>query len=304
MRILITGAGGMLGKDLVRAFSGEHKVYGIDREASGTKNLAPGEIEFSQVDITNREEIVKAISEVKPEAVIHTAAYTDVDGCQKNKDLAYKVNGIGTKNVALASAKCRAVMIYISTDFVFDGDKREPYLETDEPHPLSIYGKSKLEGEKSLPSLLEKYLIIRTSWLFGRHGRNFVDTIVKLARAAKELKVVDDQIGSPTYSKDLAQAIRRLITLVPDTGSGLRELSGIYHITNSGSCSWYEYASEIVGYLGLENILLEPISSSVSQRLAPRPAYSVLNNERFEQVTGYSMRPWRQALKEYLKEVE
>ena len=195
MRTLITGASGMLGVDLVDVLSKEHEVTGIDIRDPGSWILDLGSVKFSKADITNKNGIIKAICGARPEVVIHTAAYTDVDGCEKNRDLAYKVNGMGTQNVVLACKACKALLVYISTDFVFDGEKKEPYRESDKPNPLSTYGKSKLEGEKYISLLLNKYFIIRTSWLFGKYGRNFVKTILKLLQEEKELKVVDDQIG-------------------------------------------------------------------------------------------------------------
>ncbi|GAI07647.1 unnamed protein product, partial [marine sediment metagenome] len=176
--ILITGACGMLGRDLVEALSKENEVVGLDVKKPGFRLQAAG---FIKADITNKEEIIKVIRDEKPEIVIHAAAYTDVDGCEQNENLAYRVNGTGTQNVVLACKECKAIIAYISTDFVFDGEKKEPYLESDKPNPLSVYGKSKLEGERHVSSLLDRYFIIRTSWLFGKHGKNFVNTILKLA---------------------------------------------------------------------------------------------------------------------------
>ena len=298
MRILITGACGMLGRDLVEALSKEHGVTGLD--IKGFRFPVYG-LRFIVCDITDREETIKAICGARPEVVIHTAAYTDVDGCEKNPDLAYRVNGTGTQNVALASKESKAVMIYISTDFVFDGEKRRPYLESDRPNPLSIYGKSKLEGERHTSLLLDRYFIIRTSWLFGRHGRNFVDTILKLAGEKKELKVVNDQIGSPTYTKDLAQAISKLI---PNSQLLITNY-GIYHISNSGSCSWYEFAREIIHASHIPHPpSLKPISSEELNRPAKRPKFSVLDNVRYIKTVGKSLRPWQEALKEYIGKIE
>lgn len=298
MRILITGASGMLGTDLVEALSKEHEVVGLD--IKGSRFTVHG-LRFIVCDITDKEEIIKAICDARPEVVIHTAAYTDVDGCEKNPDLAYSINSSGTQNVALACQKCKAVMAYISTDFVFDGEKREPYLENDKPNPLSIYGKSKLEGEKYVSSLLDHYLIIRTSWLFGEHGKNFVDTILKLAKEKKELRVVNDQIGAPTYTKDLAQAIKHLLNLIQDPGSRIQDLFGIYHISNSGSCSWYEFAQEILRVTSHE-LRVASISSEELNRPAKRPKFTVLDNSRYIKTVGKPLRPWQEALKEYLRE--
>ncbi len=296
MRILITGASGMLGTDLVETLSKEHEVVGLDIK---TPPFTVHRSQFTVCDITNEKEVMKAVCDVKPEVVIHAAAYTDVDGCEKNEDLAYRVNGTGTRNVTLACQKCKAVMAYISTDFVFDGEKKELYLESDKPNPLSIYGKSKLEGERYISSLLDKYFIIRTSWLFGRHGRNFVNTILKLAQEKKELRIVNDQIGSPTYTKDLAQSIKKLIT---DHCSQSTDF-GIYHISNSGSCSWYEFAQEILRVKGY-GLRVKGISSEELERPARRPKFSVLDNSRYIKTVGKPLRPWQKALKEYIGKIE
>ena len=288
--------------------SPKSKVSILRSRASAEDGQSPKSIKFVEADITNEEEVMKAVCDTRPEIVIHAAAYTDVDGCEKNEDLAYRINGTGTQNVALACRKCKAVIAYISTDFVFDGEKKEPYLESDEPNPLSIYGKSKLKGERHISSPLDKYFIIRTSWLFGRHGRNFVNTILKLAQEKKELRVVNDQIGSPTYTKDLAYAINKLLHhtshipgLAPRSGAGTHHTDtfSIYHISNSGSCSWYEFAQEIlrVTSYGLQ---VKSISSEELERPARRPKFSVLDNSRYIRAVDKSLRPWQEALREYL----
>ncbi len=299
MRILVTGACGMLGRDLVEVLSKKHKVVGLDVKSPKSKVQSPKSVKFVEADIANKEEIIEAICDVKPEVVIHAAAYTDVDGCEKNKDLAYKVNSTGTQNVALACKRCNAVMAYISTDFVFDGEEKRPYLENDKPNPLSVYGKSKLAGERHVSSLLDRYFIIRTSWLFGKHGKNFVNTILKLAKEKKELRVVNDQIGSPTYTKDLAYAIKKLIT---DHRSPITDF-GVYHISNSGSCSWYEFAQEILRVTSYE-LRVKGISSEELNRPARRPRFSVLDNSRYIKTVGEPLRLWQKALREYLKTSE
>lgn len=305
MRTLVTGACGMLGRDLVVTLSKEHEVMGLDIKIQNSKFKIQNLSKLIEADITKKEEIIKVICDEKPEVVIHTAAYTDVDGCEKNPDLAYKVNGTGTQNVALACKECKAVMTDISTDFVFDGEKKEPYLESDKTNSLSVYGKSKLEGERYLFSLLDRYFIIRTSWLFGKHGRNFVNAILKLAQEKKELRVVDDQIGSPTYTRDLSQAIKHLLDLIQDPVSSIQDLFGIYHISNSGSCSWYEFAQEIIRMSDIRyqmsDIKLLPIPSQELNRPAKRPKFSVLDNRRYIKTVGKSLRPWQEALKEYLR---
>ncbi|MCK4325482.1 dTDP-4-dehydrorhamnose reductase, partial [bacterium] len=216
---------------------------------------------------------------------------------------AYEINAVGSRNVALACQKCGTAGVYMSTDFVFNGKKVQPYIEQDEPHPLNIYGKSKLEGEGYFSSLLDRCFIVRSSWLFGQFGKNFVDTILKLAgkgkekekEKEKELKVVNDQVGSPTYSKDLAKAIGNLIK----TSS-----YGIFHISNRGSCSWYEFALTILKYAGIQDVTVQPITSDELNRQAKRPKMSILDNTRYVQTAGKPLRPWPDALEDYLREQE
>ncbi|MCK4436701.1 dTDP-4-dehydrorhamnose reductase, partial [bacterium] len=247
-----------------------------------------------ECDITDQAEVSKAICEISLDLVIHAAAYTDVDGCETCPDRAYEINAVGSRNVALACQKCGTAGVYMSTDFVFNGKKVQPYIEEDEPQPLSIYGKSKLEGERHFSSLLDKYFIVRSSWLFGQFGKNFVDTILKLAGKGKEkeLKVVNDQIGSPTYSKDLAKAIGNLIK----TSS-----YGIFHISNRGSCSWYEFALTILKYAGIQDVTVQPITSDELNRPAKRPEMSILDNAHYIQTVGKALRPWPDALDDYLR---
>lgn len=278
MKILVTGCKGMLGRELVSVFSEDYTVRGID---------------VDEADITDREKIIATIETIAPDLIIHTAAYTDVDGCEKNVGIAYRVNGVGTQNVAIACRQIDATLVYISTDFVFDGTKREPYLESDQSNPLNVYGKSKLRGERYVQTLLNKYFIVRTSWLFGGNGRNFVETILRLAKEKDKLNIVDDQVGSPTYTKDLAYEIKRLIKA---------NSYGIYHISNNGSCSWYEFAKEIFKVTNLNHIKVIPVKSAELNRPAPRPSYSVLKNYRLELTIGDEMRRWQGALNDYLQD--
>ena len=213
--------------------------------------------------------------------------------------------------MALACAAAGAALIYISTDFVFDGKKKKPYKETDRTGPLNVYGDSKLKGEAAVKKAAKRYLILRTSWLYGKHGKNFVDTIIGKAKTVKVIKVVDDQVGSPTYTKDLAKAIHVLIHRVGgDVGSNAsparwaskpRRWAGIYHISNSGSVSWFDYAKEILRLAGSKTKVV-PISSRELARPARRPTMSVLDNSKFNRFTGYKMRHWRKALKEYVQQ--
>ena len=302
-KVLITGSSGMLGTDLCQALRSEYEIYGIDISSRAGLNLpynsASAVQRYYQCDITNESETLSVLSKIKPDIVIHTAAWTDVDGCELGKDKAYKINSEGTENVALGCKETGATLIYISTDFVFDGKKKSAYKETDETGPLSIYAESKLLGENAIDRILTGYFIIRTGWLYGKNGKNFVDTIIEKAGLKKELRVVDDQVGSPTYTKDLAKAIHKLLDIVFTKYEIRNTKYGIYHVTNSGSVSWYEYAKTILKLAGSKTKVV-PITSEELNRPADRPAMSVLDNSKFTAFTGYKMRPWKDALKEYL----
>ncbi len=297
MRIVITGAMGMLGNDLINVLQDKHELYGIDIRQL-TQDL--GLNSYNLVDIIDAQEIYRVITKINPDLVIHAAAYTDVDGCESNKETAYTVNSLGTRNIALACQKFDTALMYISTDFVFDGESAIAYKEFDRPNPQSIYAKSKYWGEVFTQQLLSKFYIIRTSWLFGKNGKNFVSTIFNLAESRKELRVVDDQVGSPTYTKDLAGAIAHLI-LPSDGPVSVSQLYGIWHITNSGSCSWYEFAKKIVEPLGVN---VKAITSQELKRLAKRPQFSVLDNYTWKLHKYKPLRSWQDALKAYSEEVK
>ncbi len=290
MKVLITGSSGMLGSALCQELADKYELVGMDISNPTPYALRP--TSFIQCDIANREKTVAEIISLKPDLVIHAAAYTDVEGCERDPQKAHRINAQGTETVALASQSCSAFLWYISTDFVFDGKKKTAYIELDSPNPINIYGHSKLEGEKYVQSILKRFIIVRSSWLFGKGGRNFVDSFLKKAQSEKEIKVVNDQFGSPTYAKDLAQAIGKLIDLN-------RNLSGIYHITNSGSCSWYEFAQAVKEIANLE-IEIVPVSSEQYCSPTKRPKMSILENRRYQKDTGEKLRHWREALKEYL----
>ena len=273
MKILVNGSKGQLGKELLKLYSDEN-ITGVD---------------IDEMDITNVEQTVNLIRELNPDIVIHAAAMTDVDGCEKNEGAAYKVNTLGTRNVALACQKTNSEMLYVSTDFVFAGDKDENYNEFDIPSPLSVYGKSKLEGEKLVKELLNKFYIVRTAWLYG-DGHNFVKTMLSLAENKDSLSIVSDQQGTPTFAKDLAIAISKII----DSG-----LYGTYHASNSGSCSWYDFAKKIFEIKGID-IEVNPTTAEEFGSPAERPAYSVMDNFALESQDIYKMREWEEALKDYL----
>jgi dTDP-4-dehydrorhamnose reductase len=320
MKILITGSEGMLGRALIKAFAGNDiKTVGADIRSAENR-----------LDITIPDEVNHFVEHIRPDIIIHSAAVTDVDGCESHPEQAYFVNAEGTKNMAWAAKNTGSFFIYLSTDYVFDGKKKTPYTEQDKPNPLSVYAKSKLSGEKAVRDILENYFIIRTSWLFGQGGRNFVDSILKQAKPGNELEVVDDQIGSPTYAKDLAGAIYNLLdssALWPQNDNrchsegvpnlchseGVRrrrateeskknDMPATLHLTNSGSCSWYEFAKEIIRLKGIDTFSITPISSDDIRRPAKRPNMSVLDNSKYIQLTGKALPSWQDALKRYLKE--
>lgn len=279
MRILVTGASGMLGSDLVEELSGKHEVMGLSQE---------------ELDVTERGRVVETVKTSSPDLIIHCAAYTDVDRCESEPERAYRVNGLGARNVAQACAEKGATMVYISTDYLFDGKKGTPYIEIDPPNPLNVYGMSKLMGEDYVKNLLNQHYIVRTSWLFGRKGKNFVKTILNLAlnrRGEGTLRVVDDQVGSPTYTADLAKKISELI----EKGG-----FGTYHITNSGYCSWFDLCRKILELTGITNVEVQAIKSWESGRPAKRPIFSALDNMMLRLEGIPLLRGWEEALEEYL----
>jgi len=277
VKILLLGHKGMLGSDLLLKLKIEHEVVGLDKE---------------EIDIVSASECRGAIEEIKPDIVINAAAYTNVDGCETAKDECFAVNAEAVKNIADACRDKNIRIIHFSTDYVFDGKAKQPYKEDHPCNPINVYGESKLAGERYLQSLSDNYVLIRTSWLYGEHGKNFVQTILEKVKTIKKLTVVDDQIGSPTYTKDLAAAVDLLIK---------QNAKGIFHITNRGSCSWYQFAVKILQKAGIQDIDVIPIKSDQLQRPAKRPAYSVLSMHKFIQTTGKTMQPWQLGLQDYLE---
>jgi dTDP-4-dehydrorhamnose reductase len=277
VKILLLGHKGMLGNDLLLKLNMGHEVAGLDKE---------------EIDIVSASECKAAIKDIQPEIVINAAAYTNVDGCETEKDECFAVNAEAVKNIAEACRNKNICIIHFSTDYVFDGTSKQPYKEDHQCNPINTYGASKMAGERHLRSLSDNHILIRTSWLYGAKGKNFVQTILDKAKTTKKLKVVDDQIGSPTYTKDLAAAVDLLIE---------QDVRGIFHITNRGSCSWYQFAVKILQESGLDDVEVAPIKSDQLQRKAMRPAYSVLSMQKFIQTTGKTMQPWQLALQDYLK---
>jgi len=281
-KILVIGAQGMLGRDLLP----ELRISFPNDEILGW--------DIGEVDIRRERETIEQIEALRPRMIINVAAYTDVDGCERNEKEAFGVNSEGMKHIALGARRCGAKVVYLSTDYVFDGKKGAPYLEEDPPHPLNIYGESKLRGERYVQELTKDGLIIRTQWLFGRHGKNFVYAILQQAKEKRVLSIVEDQIGSPTYTRDLSQAICALVQ---------KEAQGIFHVSNEGSCSWFTFAEKILKYAGIQGVQVVPISSEELNRPARRPCYSLFNMEKLMKKTGQRLRPWFEALKDFLSEI-
>jgi dTDP-4-dehydrorhamnose reductase len=270
--ILIVGSKGMLGQDLMQVLSGD--VRGVDIE---------------EIDITSFESTRRVLLTLKPQVVVNAAAYTDVDGCETRRELAMQVNGEGVAHLALAVREIGAKLVQVSTDYVFDGKKESPWLEDDPTGPLSIYGESKLAGELNA-RLVPDHLIVRTQWLYGQGGKNFVETMLRLGGEKKELSVVDDQFGSPTWTVDLSLAIKALID------KGCR---GTYHAANAGFCSWNGFARAIFEEAGLD-VAVTPMATTELGRPATRPLYSVLDCDKLAADTGFRVEPWRDALHKYL----
>ena len=271
--ILVVGSKGMLGQELMGLFGSAAR--GVDVE---------------DIDITDLSSVQRVLVTLKPRMVVNVAAYTDVDGCETDAELALQVNGEGVAHLAMISKEIGAKLVQVSTDYVFDGGKDSPYLEDDAPAPLGVYGESKLAGEMNA-KFNPDHLVVRTQWLYGHAGKNFVETMLRLAGERKELDVVDDQIGSPTWTYDLALAIKALI----DKGC-----SGTYHAANSGFVSWNGFAREIFRQAGIE-VTVNPMSTEKLERPAKRPLNSKLDCSKLTEDTGFVPEPWQEALKRYLE---
>ncbi len=273
MKVVVTGSEGMLGHDIRRVFTDVELVS----------------LTYDTLDITKLDPVMKRIREIRPDYVINSAAFTDVDRCETEPELAYLVNGVGARNVAMACEEVGCPVIHVSTDYVFDGTKDGAYDEWDDTAPINKYGLSKLMGERFVMSLTNRFYVVRTSWLYGKNGKNFVDTIGRLLVERDTLDVVNDQVGAPTFTLDLARKLREII------GKGY----GIYHVTNSGRCSWYEFAVAIASKMGITK-KISPVTSEMFKRPAKRPANSVLGHTMLRLEGLYEMRDWKAALEEYL----
>jgi dTDP-4-dehydrorhamnose reductase len=276
LKILVSGSKGMLGTDLVRVLEPSHTVTGVDLE---------------ELDITDRRAVARQVDTLAPDVLINVAAYTDVDRSEEQEEAAFQVNAEGPANLALACRTVGIPLVHVSTDYVFDGRGQRPYSEEDPPNPLGVYGRSKLEGEKRVHEILPEACLVRTAWLYGKGGKNFVKAILDQAGRKDLLRVVHDQRGSPTYTHDLALALR---------AAAERGLKGTFHVTNQGACSWLEFAEKILELAEMRTVKVEPITTEELGRPAPRPANSVLDCGKFEKAAGMRMRSWSEALKDYL----
>jgi dTDP-4-dehydrorhamnose reductase len=272
MRILITGSTGQLGRELIRVLE-EEELFPLTHK---------------DIDIRDPK-VIQRIIELRPDTIIHTAAYTDVDECERDPESAFLINALGTRHVILGAEKVEARVVYISTDYVFNGEKRVPYVESDDTCPINVYGHSKLMGEDLVRACSVPWIIVRTAWVYGRGRKNFITNVLAWADNLSVLKLVGDKTGSPTYAKDLALAIRHLICV---------NASGTYHAACQGACTWFEYGQQILGILRIQKEVV-PITFDELNRPAKRPAYSALSSDGLKQ-SGFEMRDWRAALEDFL----
>ncbi|WP_195951864.1 dTDP-4-dehydrorhamnose reductase [Clostridium saudiense] len=296
MKILITGSNGQLGNELQKIVStGKAEIGAVSEEIKNAEVFA---MDVDILDITNLEQVKKVLNEVKPDVVINCAAATNVDGCEANQDLAFKINSLGPRNLAMVAEELGAKIVQVSTDYVFSGVGEAPLKECDLVAPVSVYGKTKLLGEEFVRDFSTKYYIVRTAWLYGYVGHNFVYTMMKLGKDRDTLNVVNDQLGNPTHANDLAYHILKLIQT---------EEYGVYHCTGKGECSWYNFASEIMKLSG-RNCTVNPCTSEEYKSMYPnsadRPAYSSLDNMMLRCTIGDEMRNWKDALKTFMDNVE
>lgn len=276
MKVLITGASGTLGQALCRQLGEKYEVVGLCRP---------------DFDLKDKNGVLVRVKKENPDVLIHTAALTNVDYCQNNPDEAYEVNAKGTANLCEAIKGKNCLFIHISTDYVFDGTKKGVYIETDKPNPINIYAKTKLEAEKIVSSSTEKNFILRVSWLFGKKGKDFVSMVVEKIKKNESLSIICDKFSVPTYAFDLVFAIEVLFK---------QDQYGIYNLANSGSCSWFEWAKKIVEYYGVKSDV-QPTQLEDFNFSAERPKNTVLNCDKFFNLTGMRLRSWQEAVKEYIE---
>ena len=292
MKILITGAKGQLGREIAACFERGYTELGCPEVLKNKNELRL--IDIDEIDISKADEVNALFDSERFDAVINCAAFTNVNLCETERELAFRANAIGPRNLAIAAERVGAKIIHVSTDYVFAGDGTSPYVEWDICAPKSVYGSTKYLGEEYIKQFSTKYFIVRTAWLYGYYGNNFVKTMMKIAREKGACRVVCDQRGNPTNAADLAHHILKLLTT---------EEYGVYHGTGEGECSWYEFTKEIVSLAGID-ATVTPCTTEEYPTPAKRPAYSSLDNMMFRATVGNEFRPWQEALAAFIKELD
>lgn len=292
MKILITGGKGQLGTEIFTCFENKKTEIGIPNILLEQNEVTSIDVDI--LDITDLDLVMDYFQKNQFDCIINCAAYTNVDKCEEDIEMAFKVNAIGPRNLAMAAEKIGAKLIHISTDYIFSGEGAQPFVEWDSPAPQSIYGKTKALGERYVSEFCSRYFIIRTAWLYGYCGNNFVKTIMRVAKEQGEIKVVDDQRGNPTNAADLAHHILKLAST---------DEYGIYHGTGTGECSWFDFATKIIEFAKIK-AKVNPCTTEEFPRPAKRPAYSSLENMMFKVINGDEFRQWEEALKYFIENLE
>jgi len=288
MHVLVVGSKGQLGREIVRCLETGKSELGPLPDAF--KKAKVTGVDIDTLDVSDLPKTIRFFDETRPDVVINCAAYTNVDGCESNPADAFRGNAIVPRNLAIAAERCGAKIVHLSTDYVFSGDEPAPRSEFDRPSPVSVYGKTKLSGEEFVKAFSSRWFIVRTAWLYGAHGKNFVKAILKRAREAGSVTVVNDQVGNPTNAADLAHHVLKIAAT---------EEYGVYHCTGKGVCSWFEFAQKIVLYAGA-NAEVIPCTTEEYPSKTKRPAYSALEHTMLRLTVGDEMRPWEEALKTFL----
>ncbi len=292
MNVLITGSNGQLGRELAKNLANGYTELGpIPEELQGAQVVC---VDVDEMDITNYDAVVDLVEELSLDVIFNCAAYTNVNGCETDSDTAFRVNALGARNLAMAAERFGAKLIHVSTDYVFSGEGNTPRSEWDLCDPQSVYGKTKYLGEQYVRDFCKRYFIVRTAWLYGYEGNNFVKTIMRIAREKGSATVVNDQFGNPTNAADLAHHLLKL---------AVTEQYGVYHCTGTGECSWYDFACKIVEYAGIP-ATVSPCTTAEYPTPAKRPAYSSLDNRMLRNTVGDEMRPWEEALRYFITHLE